>query len=351
MQERRDYGKWGWLLVFLLAAFSGYQYYVHGWDLARIKDEAFRLVRLSPAEPGAGEDGEPRKGTRWETRRPMLTARSEIGAAHINGKIYVVGGIDAYGRALRSMEVYDIASDAWSNGPSLPQALHHPAVATDGERLYVIGGFFGTVKFTPVDTAYVFDPAANRWSELGRLENFRGAAAAAVAGGKLLVFGGADLAGQTASLEIYDAERGRWFAGPSVPTVREHLAAAVAGETVYALGGRTSFPDGNAASAEAYDPGAGKWTRLKPMMKARSGFGAASVSGRVYVFGGEEREGTIAPVEVYVPQFGTWQPFGEMPTPRHGLAAVAVGNKIFVLGGGRRPGFSVSDLNEVLIIE
>jgi hypothetical protein len=39
-----------------------------------------------------------------------------------------------------------------------------------------------------------------------------------------------------------------------------------------------------------------------------------------------------------------------MPTPRHGLAAISFDNKIFVIAGGSKPGLSVSDVNEVLLL-
>jgi len=43
-----------------------------------------------------------------------------------------------------------------------------------------------------------------------------------------------------------------------------------------------------------------------------------------------------------------WRAFPPMPTGRHGLGAAAAGGRIYVLSGGPTPGFSFSDLNEVL---
>lgn len=51
----------------------------------------------------------------------MSGVRSDHCAAAVGAKIYVAGGWDAVYDTLRSVEVYDSATDSWSNGPSLPE--------------------------------------------------------------------------------------------------------------------------------------------------------------------------------------------------------------------------------------
>lgn len=338
------------IVVLIVVAIGAYFHYIRGVDLWDVNLEGMtdRLYR-DALQVIPEEEEVVRTGTRWEERKPMLTARSEIGAALIDGKIYVVGGLDGYGRTLRSMEIYDIETDTWSNGPSMPEARHHPAVTTDGEKLYVVGGLMG-INFRPVDTAYVFDPATSRWSELGRLNDFRGGATAGYLDGRLHVTGGVDQAGPTGSTEVYDSEEGKWISAESLPVPREHLASAVHDGSWYVAAGRTRFPDGNLGALDAFGPD-GAWTSLADVPTPRSGFGMAESGGGLFVFGGEGPEGTIPQVEEYDTGIGKWIPFGHLPTPRHGLAAVADGNRIYVIGGGKRAGYSVSDVNEVLIIE
>jgi hypothetical protein len=59
----------------------------------------------------------------------------------MDGKIYVAGGeLINILKALKSVEVFDPATKAWSFLPNLPGPLHGvPLVAVDG-TLYVIGG-------------------------------------------------------------------------------------------------------------------------------------------------------------------------------------------------------------------
>ena len=50
----------------------------------------------------------------------------------------------------------------------------------------------------------------------------------------------------------------------SIPTPREHLAAASDGRFVYVVGGRALSPDKNTAAVERYDPERDRWTAACP---------------------------------------------------------------------------------------
>lgn len=341
-------------LIALLIVVGTYLHYVQGWDFERVKRTAVgRVFWKEDASATTTPVGRRGTGTHWETGSPMPKPRGEFGAAELGGRIYVVGGIDGYGRTLDSVLVYDILTDTWGEAPRLPEARHHAAVAADGERLYVVGGFVG-ISFRPVDSAFAYDPAKREWSELGGLNDFRGAAAAAVAGGRLFVLGGVTPSGPSASVEWYDIARKGWNGlKTEMATPREHHGAAVLGGKLYAVGGRKGSPATNLAALEVLDPtdGAERWRSLKEMPTPRGGIGAAALGGKLYVFGGEAKGGTIGVVEAYDPKKDAWTALDlPMPSPRHGLAAVTYENRIYVLGGGRRPGFSVSDLNEILVV-
>jgi N-acetylneuraminic acid mutarotase len=137
-----------------------------------------------------------------------------------------------------------------------------------------------------------------------------------------------------------------------MPTPRTNLAAAAGGGRVFALGGRRGSLARNLDVMEAYDPNSQDWKTLASMRVPRSGFSAVSHAGLVYAFGGESKEGTIAEIEVFDPKKNSWSTLTlPMRSPRHDFAAVAWKNRVYTIGGGRRPGFSVSDLNEVLILD
>lgn len=338
-------------LLFLLVVIGTYLHYIQGWDWARLRREP-SVTYFFPEDASATTTpiGMRGVGTHWETVRPMPGARSEFGAAVLGNTIYVVGGIDGYWRSLSSALAYDIGADAWRELPRLPSAVHHPAVVTDGAKIYVIGGLTGLAS-RPVDDVYAFDPEKHAWEEVGRLNDFRGAAAAAAQDGTMYVMGGITTAGADDAIEYYQTERGSWNGLKTMLTSRAHLAAASAAGRIFALGGRKGSVAKSLATTEAFNPAAQEWEALPDMEVARSGHAAVEHGGRVYVLGGETKERTVSEIEILDPKKESWSTFDvPMMSPRHGFAAVAWKDRIYAIGGGRRPGFSVSDMNEVLII-
>lgn len=339
------------LVILAVGLLGGYLHYARGWDWTRLYQEtAGRLPFLSSASSTLpfGARG---TGTHWETGTSLETSRLQGGAAVVGDRLYVVGGLDGYGRTLRSMEVYDFVEDKWTTGPLLPQALHHPAVATDGRLVYVIGGFVGLSR-QPVDQAWSYDPAAREWRELPKLGDFRGAAAATYLDGKIYVMGGVTDAGVTASVEAYSPVGDKWTEMPPMAQARQDFAAFVLDGKIFAAGGRDSGADAT-DTVEAYDPRTNKWQKAAPMYEKRSDFAAAVQGGRAYVFGGEiPDQSVLGRVSFYEPKTNTWRPFSpDLPTARHGLAAVSWRDRIYTLAGGRRPGWSVTALNQVLFLK
>jgi hypothetical protein len=69
----------------------------------------------------------------WGTRAALLAANSEFALAESNGKLFVLGGYPASRQTVRTVQVYDIATDSWQLGPQLPQPNNHGmAAAVDG---------------------------------------------------------------------------------------------------------------------------------------------------------------------------------------------------------------------------
>ncbi len=336
-----------WLLV-LLVAVAGYLHNIQGWDLKRARTlpgvSAFWKDDSATTTP-IGQRG---VGTHWETATAMPSARTNFGTAIVGDKIYVLGGHDGYLRTLDSVVVYDIATDTWSDVAPLPQAMHHPAVASDGKSVFVLGGMTGFAS-RPLDVAYAYDPIRNVWEEIGQLNDFRGDAAAAFLKDRLYVLGGTTTAGSDSALEFYDTERKNWNGLPAMPTARHGHALVGLGETLYALGGRLGTTK-DLAAVEAFS--GGEWKTLPEMPVARSGFGAVVQEGKILVVGGSSDVGLIASIDVFDPKKSLWSSLPvPAPHPRRGVGAVIYKNRVYVIGGGRAKWYSVSDLNEVLILD
>lgn len=100
----------------------------------------------------------------WTSRSALPFARSEMQAATLGGKIYVVGGLQGMSNALARVDVYDPATDTWASAPPLPEGRHHYGMAVSGGKLYVIGGYPpGEFPWAPSKDVFEFDPQTQRW--------------------------------------------------------------------------------------------------------------------------------------------------------------------------------------------
>ena len=128
--------------------------------------------------------------TGWTEGAAMPGPRDHLGAVLVQNKIYAIGG--RRNTVLRRVDIYDIPTDTWSPGPSLPKPTSGMAaeLLADG-RIHVVGGedpstFGGGV----VDRHYILDIASGTWGVGPKaLLPVHGAASDEV-GGVLLIVGG-----------------------------------------------------------------------------------------------------------------------------------------------------------------
>src|SRR5947207_7281949 len=78
----------------------------------------FAGIITSLAAFTSASDARAQVGT-WETKAPMLTARSSLQGAALNGLLYAIGGNN--GRDTPIVEAYNPATNAWSTVASLNQ--------------------------------------------------------------------------------------------------------------------------------------------------------------------------------------------------------------------------------------
>jgi non-specific serine/threonine protein kinase len=283
----------------------------------------------------------------WLSAASAPQPRTEVGAAVVGGEIAVVGGLTENGAPSPRVDVYSPKLDRWRRLSDLPVGVHHAMVASDGTRLYVIGGYGGPTLGAGdrLRTAFVFDGGA--WHSLPRLPEPRAAGGAALVRGRLYVIGGVGASGLARRAFALDLRTRRWTVAPA-PTPREHLAVTATGGKIYALGGRRAGYDTNVATFEAWTPGTKRWRRLQAVPQPRGGTGAAVAAGSIVSVGGEAPSGTIASVYAYDLARGRWRRLPNLPTARHGLGVVGIGSRVYALAGGPSPGLTVSDANEYL---
>ena len=169
----------------------------------------------------------------WRTLAPAPSQRTEVAAAAVGRRIWVLGGYGPDGATLATVEVYDTTTDTWARGPDLPVAVNHAMAATLDGVLYIAGGNDGDGP-----SAQVARLDGDRWRTLAPLPEPRSAGGLVALDGRLYLVGGVvdgALAGDT---QVYDPAADRWSSAPGLPTPREHLGAAASGGRVYVVGGR-----------------------------------------------------------------------------------------------------------------
>ena len=305
----------------------------------------------------ATKDDEPRTARgagNWVSLADSPLNRSEVGAARIGDKIYVVGGFRPTGGTAGGMAAYDISDDSWRRRATLPGAVNHPGVTSLHGKLYVLGGQVGgNAPQARTDLFWRYSPKQNKWRRLHKAPTKRGALGLVGHGRKIYAIGGYGTGGENLrKLEVYDLGTKKWRTKQSMPTGRNHLAAVWANGELWAIGGRQ---DGgiNLDDVESYDPGSNSWKPRPALEVPRSGIAAAVAEGTIVAFGGEELdEGdqTIEQVEqLDLGEIGAgWNLIEEMTTPRHGLGGAAKNGVVYALLGGPAPALTTSRTTEGL---
>jgi N-acetylneuraminic acid mutarotase len=226
----------------------------------------------------------------WSTIANYPTAIMDNSGAFIDGKEYVVGGLNSSFTILNTGFVYDPGSNTWAPIANMPMAREKPGVAAVNGLLYVTGGWdtFGT----PIAQTDVYDPSTNTWSTVAPNPHPTAAPGVAVADGKMYAVGG-----------CADS-----FCTPSAATVR-------------------------------YDPGSDSWETLASYPTTDSWEACGGISGKVYCSGGVNGGITLTSGNVYDPGSDSWSPIANMPIDLWGSVSGAA-NGMLVVSSGVTNGFN-----------
>lgn len=256
---------------------------------------------LAPAAPAADPPAAEASPV-WEVRAVFPEHRTEVSAATDGERIYVVGGFgppegDERASAPRTMWAYSPADDGWEAIGEIPHGVHHAAFAYLDGRLYILGGFLET-SFDPVSHVHIYDIASGAWSQGAPMPTPRGAAGFTVLDGRVHVIGG-NVADDDHAHDHEDMTEDR--------SVNTH---------------------------EAYDPATDTWTRLAPMPTPRNHLGAAAVDGRIHaVLGRADGNSEMTTHEVYDAASDAWTAAAPVPTGRSGVAVLALDGYVYAIGG------------------
>ncbi len=276
-------------------------------------------------------------------------ARHECSFVQAGESFIMFGGRESSQR----LDVYDYASDSWSQGGEAPVEFNHFQATTYKDLVWVIGAF-KTNTFpneAPADYIYMYNPATQEWIQGIEIpeDRRRGGAGLVVHNDKFYIIGGNTIGhngGYVAWFDEYDPATGTWTVLPDAPHARDHFHATMSNGKLYAAGGRLSGgPGGTFApvipEVDVYDFATSSWSVLENNLPTpRAAAGVVTFENEIYVIGGETSDQNLAydTVEAYNPLTGEWTSKQSLNHPRHGTQAILSGEGIYIAGGSPNRG-------------
>jgi N-acetylneuraminic acid mutarotase len=266
----------------------------------------------------------------------------------LDGRVLAVGGETDADDVLDSAEVYDPATDTWTEVESMGDRRRYPVVVllTDG-RVLVAGGF--GANNDALASAEIFDPTDNTFSptapmSVGRAR-FQGVR---LDDGRVLVMGGNKSGngggGALDSAEIYDPASGTWSSTGSMHHAREAARAVKLedGRVVITGGSDGGDPRISEDTTEMYNPDDGTFEEIGPMTAGRDRHAILLLGdGRVIVAGGEEDGDVLRATDVFDPLSGAtiWTETAPLAYRRYAASYVTMANGNGLLCGGFDGGY------------
>jgi len=319
----------------------------------------------------------------WQSIKPMPTKRVYTSpVVCTDGQLYVVGGCDATGTPLDTLESWNASRGRWSRLANVPTKRASPCVVNVGGKLVAFGGVSLTQK--PLDVVEVYDPVEKEWTQKQPMKDHLMGLSAVVREDKVLVVGGMAVDTNPKDyLMQYDWQKDLWKSLPSMPTARYATFSFLVNDRLYVLGGRQgklpvsacevydfatnrwrSLPDiptkrvfglfaqcgshivsvgglqqqetqlGFTDTTEVFNIDTETWTTGAPMSAKRGDFAAAFQSGKLVVAGGLGNEGKpLSKAEAYDVAANQWSPLPDMSVPLCSCSFTTVEGRLHVIGG------------------
>jgi N-acetylneuraminic acid mutarotase len=287
--------------------------------------------------------------TQWTQRAPALGKRAEGQSIRYNDKIYVFNGF-APGLVINnSNEAYNPTANQWTALAPMPKdpqgkpyAVTHNGIALVDNTIWIVGGRVGNVPGPVTDKVWIYNITTNSWSPGPTLPAPRAGGGLVRLGRRLHLFGGF---GPSAC----NSDKGDHFAydldNPGagwrnilapLPNPRNHFGTAAIGGKIYAIGGQYGHDCGGGLDVKlvhVYDAATNTWAQKKDLPYANSHLepGTFALDGTILVVGGESNGRNVLR---YNPSADTWTVFDQVPVALIAPSAKVVNNTFVVSHGG-----------------
>ena len=265
--------------------------------------------------------------TPWRLPIPVYRTVAVVSA----GRIFVLGGHDSSGGSITSVYSIDPRTGRTALAGSLALATHGAAAALVGGRVLVFGGASLTVH----NSVQAFNPASRGSSVVGSMPGVRADTTAVTVGGVAVLLGGFDGVGPQSN--VWSTSDGTTFRVVAhLPQPVRYPAVASLGTSVYVFGGLIAGGEYN-----------GKFTNDVQQVNLRTGSArivghlpaplahamGSEMGGRLFVFGGSTPSGTSRQMLSFNPATMAVLVAGSLPEPITDAAVATIGRTAYLLGG------------------
>lgn len=277
----------------------------------------------------------------WKEMADLPRSVAGYMAGVVNGKLLIVGGTyweDKQKHWSDLVQVYDPATNQWTNDTPLPMPRSDAASAVLKNDLYLFGGGSGNDvrKDGLVLHQGKWSPVAN--ADLPEPRQFAGAIAS---GGYIYVLGGvpgSNYGTVAATFWRWKPNMKEWEVLPPLPGLgRISMAMAEIEGKIYVFGGATTGPKDvqNLSDAYRYDPGKRSWVSLPDLGIANRAWWAVGVGSRALILGGYTNDFAA---DVYIYENNSLKKTSPLLHPLADAKFFRIGNKIIGAGGEAAPG-------------
>ena len=276
----------------------------------------------------------------WVSKAPMHVARSSLGVAVVNDKIYAMGGFVGNGVLSGANEEYDPETDTWTFKAPMPIPSSGFVTAVYQGEIYCLGNGINEV----------YNPASDKWEN--RTPTAIPVAQANVLNGAIYLLGGYPNRRypNTTLNEAYDPRTDNWTMKAPMPKASS-AASVVYENKIYVMGTYTEggyfesddnyIPLHRTPVMQIYDPETDTWSSNETAGPNSMGQPFATVTSgimapkRIYLFYTplDAPSGFVYKNQVYDPDKQSWIDGVGIPTNRAGFGIAIVNDLIYVIGG------------------
>ena len=224
---------------------------------------------------------------------PLPNPRADHTSCIVDSNLYLIGGVELIGgqwMTVPYVDIFNTTTGQWTSGTSMPTHRTTLDCVLINGKIYVIGGLQiigGVIDYNGLKTLEVYDLSSETWTQLADMPTKRWGLSAVAFDGEIYVFGGRSLDVRPASVEVYDPQDSSWTSITNIPTPRYQLTTCIIDSNIYAIDGWYSSSSGPIYdTVEVYNPITNVWTTATSMPVARARFDGYALNGKIYVYGG-----------------------------------------------------------------